>query len=206
MAADGQGAGELRPMPPGDIAFAVMGIVTSCNERRLRPALCRGPRADRDRTSRGNVPVRRAGPPVAPPRPSQEGAPRWLRWTPSIAAWQAPSSAWWTTSRARWTGSPWHIRWPESIRAGGRVPLDGHGRHPTACLAAAAHRTAGSGWSRRAARGSAAHGTAAARLAGASAGGDARAECDAPSRTRRRSPCRPASSRPFKRLSSACRW
>lgn len=38
MAADGQAAGEFRPMPPGDIALAVMGIVTSCNERRLHPA------------------------------------------------------------------------------------------------------------------------------------------------------------------------
>ncbi len=38
MAAEGEAAGEFRPTAPGDIALAVMGIVTSCNERRLHPA------------------------------------------------------------------------------------------------------------------------------------------------------------------------
>ena len=35
---DGQAAGELRPVPPTDVALAVMGILEECNERQLHPA------------------------------------------------------------------------------------------------------------------------------------------------------------------------
>ena len=38
MVTEGQAAGEFRATSPSDIALAVMGIVTSCNERRLHPA------------------------------------------------------------------------------------------------------------------------------------------------------------------------
>lgn len=36
---EGQAAGELRPGPASDIAFAVMGILEECNQRQLHPAL-----------------------------------------------------------------------------------------------------------------------------------------------------------------------
>ena len=37
IVAEGQAAGELRQVPPTDIALAVMGILEECNERQLHP-------------------------------------------------------------------------------------------------------------------------------------------------------------------------
>jgi AcrR family transcriptional regulator len=39
MVEAGQAAGELRPVPAVDVAYAVMGILEECNERQLHPAL-----------------------------------------------------------------------------------------------------------------------------------------------------------------------
>jgi AcrR family transcriptional regulator len=38
IASDGVASGELRDVPPRDIALAVMGILEGCNERQLHPA------------------------------------------------------------------------------------------------------------------------------------------------------------------------
>jgi len=38
IVADGVASGELRDVPPTDVAFAVMGILEGCNERQLHPA------------------------------------------------------------------------------------------------------------------------------------------------------------------------
>jgi TetR/AcrR family transcriptional regulator len=38
LASDGVASGEVRDVPPGDLALAVMGILEGCNERQLHPA------------------------------------------------------------------------------------------------------------------------------------------------------------------------